>query len=245
MLDGKKRIRRRADRFRASLVGPRHAGRRGVSQVRRQRAELLPMEEAVCRDCDLGDRPFEATRVREYEPEAAGCGPDAGQVHEKKCKPPAKRLVVDHFRVKYGVSARRAVRVTGAAVSSYRYRSRRDPQTALRMRVKELAAARVRYGYRGLHVLLQREDWSANYRHSYRLYYEKACRSSRRHAASGGRAATGSSGLRSEAPTTPGRWISSASGCLTGGRSGSWRASTAIREKLSRHQRGQTSGRTR
>lgn len=74
-------------------------------------------------------------------------------------RPSAKRQVVDHFKAAYGVSERRAVRVSGSARSSYRYRSRRDPQAALRMRLKELAAARVRYGYRRLHVLLQREGW--------------------------------------------------------------------------------------
>ena len=88
-------------------------------------------------------------------------------------RPSAKRQVVDHFRAAYGVSERRAIRATGTARSSYRYRSRRDPQTALRMRMKELAAVRVRYGYRRLHVLLQREGWSANHKRIYRLYCEE------------------------------------------------------------------------
>jgi putative transposase len=35
------------------------------------------------------------------------------------------------------------------------YRSRRDPQTELRMRLRDLAASRVRYGYRRLHILLR------------------------------------------------------------------------------------------
>lgn len=38
--------------------------------------------------------------------------------------------------------------------SSYYYRRRADPQTELRVRLKDLAGARVRYGYRRLHVLL-------------------------------------------------------------------------------------------
>ena len=41
------------------------------------------------------------------------------------------------------------------------------------MRLKELAAARVRYGYRRLHVLLQREGWPANHKRIYRLYGEE------------------------------------------------------------------------
>jgi hypothetical protein len=38
------------------------------------------------------------------------------------------------------------------------------------MRLKELAGVRVRYGYRRLHVLLQREGWQVNVKCVYRLY---------------------------------------------------------------------------
>jgi hypothetical protein len=41
------------------------------------------------------------------------------------------------------------------------YRSRRDPQHALRVRMRELAASRVRFGYRRLTVMLRREGWAA------------------------------------------------------------------------------------
>jgi putative transposase len=51
-----------------------------------------------------------------------------------------------------------------------RYRSRAKDQTALRMRLRELAAVRVRYGYRRLHVLLRREGWQINVKRVYRLY---------------------------------------------------------------------------
>ncbi len=54
--------------------------------------------------------------------------------------------------------------------SSYNYRSRSDPQTELRVRLKDLAGARVRYGYRRLHVLLMREGWQINHKRVYRLY---------------------------------------------------------------------------
>ena|GEM_PF-2727889 len=46
--------------------------------------------------------------------------------------------------------------------SVYYYRHRRDPQTELRLRLKDLAAARVRYGYERLHTLLVREGWQIN-----------------------------------------------------------------------------------
>ena len=38
------------------------------------------------------------------------------------------------------------------------------------MRIRDLAASRVRYGYRRLHVLLLREDWKINRKTVYRLY---------------------------------------------------------------------------
>ena len=51
-----------------------------------------------------------------------------------------------------------------------RYQSRKDPQHALRIRLRDLAAARVRYGYRRLHLLLRREGWEINAKRVYRLY---------------------------------------------------------------------------
>ena len=38
------------------------------------------------------------------------------------------------------------------------------------MRLRELAAVRVRYGYRRLHVLLRREGWPINAKRVYRLF---------------------------------------------------------------------------
>jgi putative transposase len=51
------------------------------------------------------------------------------------------------------VSERRACWVIGYRRSTYRYRSIAKDQSPLRMRLRELAAVRVRYGYRCLHVL--------------------------------------------------------------------------------------------
>lgn len=41
------------------------------------------------------------------------------------------------------------------------------------MRLKDLAAARVRYGYRRLHILLRREGWPVNHKRTYRIYKEE------------------------------------------------------------------------
>jgi putative transposase len=50
------------------------------------------------------------------------------------------------------------------------HHSRRDPQTALKMHLRELAASRARFGYRRLTVMLQREGWAANAKRNYRLH---------------------------------------------------------------------------
>ena len=75
----------------------------------------------------------------------------------------------DGFRV----SERRACRALRFARSSQRYQGVPDAQAALRMRIKELAAARVRYGYKRIHVLLKREGWRVNHKRIYRLYCQE------------------------------------------------------------------------
>lgn len=53
------------------------------------------------------------------------------------------------------------------------YQSRAKDQTALKIRLRDLAASRVRYGYRRLHVLLQREGWQINHKRVYRIYRQE------------------------------------------------------------------------
>ena len=87
--------------------------------------------------------------------------------------PSCRRDVVTHLQQAYQVSERCACRVTGFPRATQRYVSQAAPQGELRMRLKELAAARVRYGYRRLHVLLRREGWLVNAKRIYRLYREE------------------------------------------------------------------------
>ncbi len=74
----------------------------------------------------------------------------------KVVTPSCRRGVVTHLRQAYRISERRACRASGFRRASYRYGSQAAPQAALRQRLRELAQARVRYGYRRLHVLLRR-----------------------------------------------------------------------------------------
>jgi len=84
-------------------------------------------------------------------------------------RPAVRREVAGHQQVAYDISERRACQATGFRRSSQRYCKRADPQVALRMRLKELAAARVRYGYRRLYILLRREGWAMNHKRTYRI----------------------------------------------------------------------------
>lgn len=74
---------------------------------------------------------------------------------------------------RYGVSTRRACRVVPTTRSSAYYRSRKDPLTALRQRMRELAQSRVRFGYRRLRVLMRREGWDVGKERFYRVYTEE------------------------------------------------------------------------
>lgn len=87
--------------------------------------------------------------------------------------PTQVRTVVAWAREAYRLSERRACQVFGANRSSVRYQSQRQSRDALRRRLKELAAVRVSWGYKRLHVLLRREGWRVNHKLVYRLYKEE------------------------------------------------------------------------
>jgi len=87
--------------------------------------------------------------------------------------PARRRTVVQFFRVGFKVSERRACRVADVRRTTMRYRSQARDQSPLRQRIRELAAVRVRYGYRRIHILLRREGWKVNAKRVYRLYREE------------------------------------------------------------------------
>ena len=73
----------------------------------------------------------------------------------------------------YDMSLRRSCVVLKVHRSLCLYQSHTGDQAYLRMRVREIAAKRVRYGYRRIHVLLVREGWEINHKRVYRLYCEE------------------------------------------------------------------------
>jgi putative transposase len=87
--------------------------------------------------------------------------------------PAARREAAARLGQDYKVSQRRACKAIGADRSSIRYRSRRPEDAAIRIRLHELAAARRRFGYRRLQILLRREGIHMNHKKFRRLYREE------------------------------------------------------------------------
>ena len=81
----------------------------------------------------------------------------------------APPYIQDH----YGLCTQRACGLVRQARSTHYYRSVKDPQTALRQRMREIAHTRLRYGYRRIHVLLRREGWQVSRNRVYRLYADE------------------------------------------------------------------------
>ncbi len=68
---------------------------------------------------------------------------------------------------------RRACALAGLDPRVYRRRSSRPQDQGLRQRLKELSGERRRFGYRRLHILLNREGWKVNWKKLYRIYLEE------------------------------------------------------------------------
>ena len=94
--------------------------------------------------------------------------------------PAAKREAVAHLQALLDVSERRACRVIAADRSVVRYESRRDDDTGLREKLRDLAHQRRRFGYRRLHILLRREGIAINRKKTQRLGFGNMPRMLRR-----------------------------------------------------------------
>ena len=68
------------------------------------------------------------------------------------------------------LSERRACGLLDVERATVRYRRRERDDELLRGRLRERAAERRRFGYRRLHLLLDREGWKVNHKRVYRLY---------------------------------------------------------------------------
>lgn len=81
-----------------------------------------------------------------------------------------RRMAVTELQAQYAVSERRACRVVALDRGTQRYRARRVMPVGLVDRLCALAAARPRWGYRRLHILLRREGFAVNVKRVRRLY---------------------------------------------------------------------------
>lgn len=88
-------------------------------------------------------------------------------------KPSRKRALIDELRESYRASLTQTCALLRMSRSLYAYRSVARDATALVLRIKEIAAARVHYRYRRVHVMLKREGWQDNHKRVYRLYQEE------------------------------------------------------------------------
>jgi len=80
---------------------------------------------------------------------------------------------VEYLCDRYAVSERHACSVLRIARATFRYQSQKNSWADLRMRIREIARTRVRYGYRRIRVLLKREGWQVGKDLVYRLYKEE------------------------------------------------------------------------
>ena len=87
--------------------------------------------------------------------------------------PVAKREAVAHLQAVMGLSERRACCIVSADRKMVRYRSSRPPDTELRGKLRELANARRRFGYRRLYVLLRKLGEPSRLNQIHRLYREE------------------------------------------------------------------------
>jgi putative transposase len=88
-------------------------------------------------------------------------------------KPAGKRRLVEHLVERFRVSRRKVCGLVLLCRATFYYRSHRKDETPIRMRMRELAHERPRWGYLRLHVLLRREGWKVNKKRTYRIYREE------------------------------------------------------------------------
>ncbi len=92
---------------------------------------------------------------------------------KKMVTPVAKRQAVAHACEVHGVSQRRACQALRIDRSAVRYTSTRPDDAPLREAMKAVALERRRFGYRRIHVMLERQGVVMNQKKLRRLYREE------------------------------------------------------------------------
>ena len=87
--------------------------------------------------------------------------------------PDVKRKAVERACKEHGVSQRRACTILNVDRSSVRYKSVRSDDANLREAMRQVASERRRFGYRRIHVMLERQGIYMNQKKLRRLYREE------------------------------------------------------------------------
>jgi len=83
--------------------------------------------------------------------------------------PKAKRACSEILVKEHKMSERRACRLVGQSRSVKRYRCVKNDES-MAEKIKKIAYEKKRYGYRRIHVLMQREKTKVNHKKVYRIY---------------------------------------------------------------------------
>ena len=94
--------------------------------------------------------------------------------------PDAKLEAVSYLQATYSVSERRVCSAMAVDRSTIRHESKRPDDAELRDQVKQIASERRRFGYRRIHVLLEREGIHLNLKKLRRIYSEEKLQVKRR-----------------------------------------------------------------
>ena len=172
-------IYRITDRFCPEAGGNRCSGSGSVPQDGHFRADLLQLEAEVFRAWNRRTQTSQTTRRRELAAQAGRRRSDfgqtnaAGRAQKKVLRAKERRRLVKQLIDEYRISVTRASALCLLARSLVYYRPHGRDDRAVRQRIKEIAATRVRYGMARIHVLLRREGFEDNHKRVRRIYREE------------------------------------------------------------------------
>src|SRR3974377_1778881 len=172
-------IQRRADHRHPEGVRRRGGDGRAVPSARDREGVFLPLEEQVWGVGTQRGTTVAATGGGEPSAKAHRGGTGfrhpgiEGGGRKKVVSPQMRREAVLVMQIEVELSQRRACGLMELLRATCRYRKQRCEDERLRVRLRELAEARRRFGYRRLQVLLEREGWQVNHKRIYRLYVEE------------------------------------------------------------------------
>ena len=113
-----------------------------------------------------GECAVEATRGRSDARQADPPGGDP----KKVLRPARRRELAQWVQDRYQVSCRRACALARICPNTWYYQITGARAAALRMRIREIAQARPRFGYVRIWIMLRREGWPDNKKRIHRLY---------------------------------------------------------------------------